>query len=174
MLGGALVEWMFPPPMNGSSVNKNPHRHRRYRSAIGLSLLIAVGAACGSDNKSETTDAPSEASSAVSSAVSSAGSAAETTDVPTDTEISVVAATASDDREAIIEFVVNNAVALGIEFDLQCVADLVAQLSDEDAKLVADSARAGGEGDPQLSAEGEAIGDQLETCVTFDPTATTG
>ena len=85
----------------------------------------------------------------------------------------MVAATASDDREAIIEFLRNLAAAGNDAFDEECIVGLIAQLSGEDAALVADIARAGGEGDPQLSPEGEAIGDQLATCA-LDTTTTTG
>ncbi len=109
----------------------------------------------------------------ISSEVSSAVSAVEKTEVPSDTEISAVAATPSDDREAIIEFLRSLAAAGDDAFDEECVVGLIAQLSDEDAALVADIARAGGQGDPQLSPEGEAIGNQLATCA-LDTTTTTG
>ncbi|MEO6122854.1 MAG: hypothetical protein ABIR32_04030 [Ilumatobacteraceae bacterium] len=84
-----------------------------------------------------------------------------------------MAATASDDRKAIIEFLRNLAAAGDDAFDEECVVGLIAQLSDEDASLVADIARAGGQGDPQLSPEGEALGDQLATCA-IDTATTTG
>lgn len=63
----------------------------------------------------------------------------------------MVAATASDDREA-IEFLRNLAAAGDDAFDEECIVGLIAQLSDEDGALVAAIARrAGGQGDPQLS-----------------------
>ncbi len=51
----------------------------------------------------------------------------------------------------------------GIEFDRGCVEDLAGELSDDDAEAIVD---AGTEGDAEISAEGEAIGDRVFTeCV---------
>ena len=166
-------------------MNKNPHRSRRRLSIIGVSLLIATGAACGSDSESDTSEAISDVSSAVSTEISSAASTVDTIGESDDTDgtvgtvdstgmDTVPAATASDDREAIIEYLSNIASSAGIELDNGCVSDLVDQLSDEDAAKLGDSARAGGEGDPELSAEGEAIGTQIEGCADIDTATTMG
>lgn len=55
----------------------------------------------------------------------------------------------------------------GITVDEGCARDLINQLSDEDAKILAD---AGLDGDTEgVSAEGDAIGEQIFTdCVTVD------
>ena len=47
--------------------------------------------------------------------------------------------------------------------DEDSVRDLAGQLSDADAEALVD---AGLEGDPEVSAEADEIGDQLESCVT--------
>ena len=48
-----------------------------------------------------------------------------------------------------------------ISYDENCIRDKASQLSDDDAKLIAD---AGPEGDPEVSDEANAIGDQLIDC----------
>jgi hypothetical protein len=53
----------------------------------------------------------------------------------------------------------------GLELDEDCVNEIAAELSDEDAQLIVD---AGPDGDPALSAEGEALTTQLLTCVDED------
>lgn len=158
----------------------NANFPRRTLSIIGVSLLLVAGAACGSDSKSDSTTAATSAGVATTSA--SATDATLTTKVTASTDAtgtdddgldSVPLPTATDDREAIVEYVGNIAEAAGIEYDEECVTDLVAKLSDADAALLADSARHGGEGDPQLSSEGEAIGTQVEGCAV-ESTTTTG
>ena len=54
---------------------------------------------------------------------------------------------------------------LGAEVDADCITDLASQLSDDDAAALAE---AGVDGDPELSDEGEALGEQVEDCVTFE------
>jgi len=53
----------------------------------------------------------------------------------------------------------------GIDFELdeQCVRDLTDQLSDADAQAIVD---AGVDGEPDTSAEADAIGEQIETCLS--------
>ena len=52
----------------------------------------------------------------------------------------------------------------GFEFDESCVHDLAKQLSDEDAQIIVDS---GGQ-NSDLSAEGEALSDELLGCIDND------
>ncbi len=60
--------------------------------------------------------------------------------------------------------VVEAAEARGINLDEDCVKELTAQLSDEDAEKLAASA----DGSADLSAEGEALGDDVLTCASQD------
>lgn len=52
----------------------------------------------------------------------------------------------------------------GIEIDEDCVRDKVGELSDDDAQAILD---AGPDGDPDVSAEAEAIGESMLECVDF-------
>lgn len=67
-------------------------------------------------------------------------------------------------REA-AELAIAAAGVQGLELDEECVNEIAAELSDEDAQLIVD---AGPDGDPALSAEGEALTTQLLTCVDQD------
>jgi hypothetical protein len=60
--------------------------------------------------------------------------------------------------------VIESAKAGGINLDEDCVKDLTAQLSDEDAEKLAASE----DGDAELSAEGEALGDDVLKCASQD------
>jgi hypothetical protein len=60
--------------------------------------------------------------------------------------------------------VVESAEAGGITLDLDCVEELTAQLSDEDAEKLAASE----DGSAELSAEGEALGDDVLECASQD------
>ena len=53
----------------------------------------------------------------------------------------------------------------GIDLDRDCVEKMAAKLSDDDAKKLL---QAGTEGDAELSAEGEALGDEMFSCVNMD------
>lgn len=83
----------------------------------------------------------------------------------------------SDPKQAVLDQTIAAAAAAGITIDRDCFAAVVAQLSDEDAQLIAD---AGPSGDPTLSPEGEQLGSEAAKCVdtsslpvSSDPTATT-
>jgi hypothetical protein len=165
-------------------VNTTPQR-RRGLAVIGVTLLLATAAACGSDSDNDTTDTATDGGASVTDEIGTdttadTSAAAENTVEIEDTVdtvdplASLPSATAEDDREAVIEYLDIIAAAAGIELDEVCVAELVGQLSDDDAALLGDSARAGGEGDPELSAEGEAIGDELQNCAVADTSTTTG
>ena len=54
---------------------------------------------------------------------------------------------------------------LDLDLDESCVNDLANQLSDEDAQAIVDE---GSDGDPELSAEGEALTESLLNCVSED------
>ena len=53
----------------------------------------------------------------------------------------------------------------GVSMDKKCVEDLAGQLSDEDAKKIVE---AGPDGNPDLSPEGEALGEQIFGCMDTD------
>lgn len=54
---------------------------------------------------------------------------------------------------------------LAFEIDESCVRALTDQLSDADAKAIVE---AGVEGEPETSAEADAIGEQIENCISVD------
>ncbi len=141
------------------------HTKNRRTTLIAASLLLTLGSACSSDD---------EGNSASSSATTATSPAA--TDAPPATGSGGAGGTTSsiDDRIVVVEQVLAQGTELGIAFDNQCVFDLVAQLSDADAKLLADSARAGAQQSPTLSAEGEALGEQLLNCAPDAATTTLG
>jgi hypothetical protein len=64
-----------------------------------------------------------------------------------------------------IEYVTN----LGMVADVDCVGALADQLSDADAQALIDTYP---DGDPQLSAAGQAIGTQLASCYSGGSTTT--
>jgi hypothetical protein len=68
----------------------------------------------------------------------------------------------SADQEQVVDKVMEASAAEGLVLDEQCVRDVISQMPSEDAAILANS-------DPdaavELSAEGEAIGDDLLTCV---------
>jgi len=64
----------------------------------------------------------------------------------------------SGPQEAAAQSAIESAADDGFELDESCVNDIAAQLSDEDATLAA------GEGDAELSPEGEALTIQLLSC----------
>ena len=77
------------------------------------------------------------------------------------------------DRADIVNFLLSQAGNAGVEVDSDCVLGVVARLSDADAKLLGDSARAGGGDSPALSPEGEALGAELNAC-EIAPATTVG
>lgn len=50
----------------------------------------------------------------------------------------------------------------GVEIDEDCIRDKVGELSDDDAQAILD---AGPEGDPEVSAQADAIGESMIECV---------
>jgi hypothetical protein len=129
----------------------------RFVTGLGSVLALSFGAAsCGSDSDSSAPTAATAATAATPGAPSTEAtptSAASTT-------------AAGDVRGAIVDYTVDAAAAAGFQLDQACIADLVGQLSDDDAALLAASIDDASGGDPQLSAEGEALGNQVfEECV---------
>lgn len=59
----------------------------------------------------------------------------------------------------------DEATASGIELDRRCVDEIMAEMSDADARLILD---AGPDGDPAISPEGEALGDEIISCIDTD------
>lgn len=115
-----------------------------------LSMLV-VGAlalaACGDGDAAD--DAPDDA--AGDPAGTSAGSVDETS-----------GGEAGGVRGEAARLAIEAAAVEGLELDAACVDELAAQLTDDDARALVD---AGIDGDPALSAEGEALTAQLLTCV---------
>ncbi len=69
---------------------------------------------------------------------------------------------ASGDQGEVADQLVAAAEAEGLELDRGCVEDLAGQLSDADAAAILE---AGPDGDPEVSPAGQAIGDNLFSCV---------
>ena len=69
---------------------------------------------------------------------------------------------ASGDQAKAADMIVTSMEAEGIDVDSGCIDKLATQLSDEDAKKIVE---AGTDGEPELSAEGEALGDEIFGCV---------
>lgn len=72
---------------------------------------------------------------------------------------------ASGDQAKVTDMMMDVAGEQSIELDRACVEDKAAQLSDADAKALVE---AGVDGDPQLSPEGDAIGEEIFSCVNID------
>ncbi|MEO6125720.1 MAG: hypothetical protein ABIR32_18630, partial [Ilumatobacteraceae bacterium] len=113
----------------------------RLVAAIGATLLITVAASCSSDSASSNTT-PSTTS--VTATVATAATAP--------------AAGGFDDRTDIVNYMLTSATSSGVEVDSQCLLDVVAQLSDADAQILGEGARAGTLDGAGLSAEGQALG----------------
>ncbi|MCB0997822.1 MAG: hypothetical protein KDB40_00880 [Acidimicrobiales bacterium] len=71
----------------------------------------------------------------------------------------------SGDQGAVVDKMMEVADEAGFELDRDCVADLVGQLSDADLELLAE---ADIDDDVELSPEGDALGEQMFTCVPQD------
>lgn len=67
------------------------------------------------------------------------------------------------DPEAIADLLVDAAGDEGFDLDRDCIVGLAGQLSEADRELLA----ADPAGDPELSPAGEALGEQLVTCIEF-------
>lgn len=128
---------------------------------LAIGLLLAT-AACGSDEKSsDTTTAAAE------TVVSTADTA--TDDTATDDSVTAeTAAAGGTPQEQVLAQTITQLTGLGFEFDEDCLAEQIEQLSDEDAQKIVD---AGDGGSPDVSPAAEAIGSALEGCVT-PPTIT--
>ena len=115
------------------------------RSAAAVALAVAA-VSCGSDSDAGTTSSPDTAASTVGT--------------PGDSAVS------GDPRTDVVDYTIEAAAAAGFELDRSCISDLVGQLSDADAELLAAAIDDASGGDPQLSADGEALGDQVfDECI---------
>jgi len=125
-----------------------------------LITMIAAGAlvlaACGSD--SDGSDSGATDTSAAEASASDT-SAADTS--ATGTSDADSSASAGDVQAQAADAAIASAKQDGIDLDADCVNELTAQLSDEDAQAIVD---AGGGGDAEVSDEGTAIGSQLLSC----------
>jgi hypothetical protein len=72
---------------------------------------------------------------------------------------------ASGKQGEVADQLVASASEAGLELDTACVDDIASKLSDDDAQRILD---AGPDGDPTLSDEGEALGEQIFGCVSMD------
>lgn len=137
-------------------------------SSLAIGLLFAA-ASCGSDEQKSAESTATEISSAVSSAVSAAQEAVDTiaVDVPAVGAPDVSGLTAA--QAQVVTQTLEAAAAQGIVFDQECFINLVAQLSEEDAQLIAD---AGPDASPEVSPAGQQIGAQVAGCAIEAPTTT--
>ena len=69
------------------------------------------------------------------------------------------------DQERVVELVMQSSEESGLTLDETCVSEVVSRMSDEDAKALAESDLGA---DVELSAEGEALGEELVTCLDRD------
>lgn len=69
------------------------------------------------------------------------------------------------DQERVVELVMQSSEESGLTLDETCVSEVVSRMSDEDAKTLAESDLGA---DVELSAEGEALGEELVTCLDRD------
>ncbi len=116
-------------------------------------LSVVAGAvllfsACGSDSAGEGTSS----------------SSAPTPSAPTPTA-SVSSSGGGDAQAEAADLVIEEAKDEGIDLDVQCVNDITAELSDEDAEAIV---AAGVNGDPDVSDAGDATGAKLATCADND------
>jgi hypothetical protein len=71
----------------------------------------------------------------------------------------------SADQERVVELVMETSGAEGLALNEQCVRDVITKMSPDDAKKLADSDLGG---DVELTPEGEALGEELITCLDRD------
>jgi hypothetical protein len=69
------------------------------------------------------------------------------------------------DQERVVELVMETSGAEGLELNEPCVRDVISKLSPPDAKTLADNELGG---NVELSPEGEALGEDLVTCLDRD------
>ncbi len=65
----------------------------------------------------------------------------------------------------VVDQLMASAEDAGLDLDKSCVEDIASKLSDDDAKRIVD---AGPDGEPVLSDEGEALGEEILGCVSMD------
>lgn len=75
------------------------------------------------------------------------------------------AAQLNPDQAQVVELVLESSGESGLVLDETCVNEVVSRMSDEDAKILAESDLGA---DVELSAEGEALGEELVTCLDRD------
>jgi len=112
--------------------------------------ILLVAAACGSDNGSNDSSNDSTNSSSETSQTSDGGGSSDNG--------------LTADQQAAVEQLMSQEDAAQV-FDRQCVEEKAAELSDEDAAAIA---AAGPDGDPDLSADGEALTLELFDCFDND------
>ncbi|MCU1401276.1 MAG: hypothetical protein JWN62_4385 [Acidimicrobiales bacterium] len=156
-------------------------QHGLFRRLVlvgGLTAFAAAGVACSSGSKSSATTTKPLTSVAISDAQtgttsgttpgSTAGSSGETTS-GTGTP-----ATASDDpgtnRAIVVSYTLGQGKQFGYNLEESCVTGVVSKLSDDDVALLAASTldTAPGATSPQLSPEGEALGNSVLDCAVIN------
>lgn len=145
-------------------MHDNPSSTRRGAARLALVLVLAAGGmtACGSSSAGETTstDPPGSA-------------------MPTGTEGSTPgdgadpASGRQSQIDIVVERMVRDGAAAGVTLDPECVAGVAGALSDEDLALLVGAAATTEPDttDPQLSAEGDALAEQLFGCIQSDAPA---
>lgn len=132
------------------------------RPLIALGLLAFVGgiAACSSDANSTAT---TKATAGVATT-----EAAPTDATPTDQESTgaTLSGDPNDARQTVVAFTIAQGAQFGYTLDEECVAGVVAKLSDADVTLLAESTldTAPGATSPPLSDEGEQLGTTVLDC----------
>jgi hypothetical protein len=150
-------------------------------ASLALGAMLTV-ASCSSDEAADTTTA---GASTVPSSTQTVSTETVSTDTVSTTEGAATTPTTAGDpapppdvsvsldgltdlQAQVFTQTVSEAAQIGFAFDQECFKAGVAKLSATDAQAILD---AGPAGDPQLSAEGQAIGAELQQCAV---TATTG
>jgi hypothetical protein len=135
-----------------SSCRERP-RLRVVHHCTVLAAFVVGMAACSSDAKSTATTAADTA----------AAGAATSDAVPTDATLS---GDPDDARQTVAAFTIAQGAQFGYTLDEDCVAGVVAKLSDADVTLLAESTldTAPGATSPPLSDEGEQLGTMVLDC----------
>ncbi|MEO6124915.1 MAG: hypothetical protein ABIR32_14515 [Ilumatobacteraceae bacterium] len=130
--------------------------------AVAATLALGIGAgACSSESNSSdgsptATTTPATAAPATAPAPAPSGASTGASG----------AAPTGGDRGAIVDFTVQQAAAGGLQLDPDCITGLVGQLNEADADALAASVANPGGGGPQLSAEGQALGERIyDDCI---------
>jgi hypothetical protein len=141
-----------------------PHRRARHGAAAMLvAVAFAAVSACGSDEAASSPDARTVTTGSGTADASTSPASPTTAEVP-----------AADRVAAVATWLVDQAVAAGApELDEDCVTDLLSQLGAADLALL-EAAAADTSADatvPELSSEGEAIGEEVFSCLPEPGTA---